>query len=136
MNKIIILGNLGKDPEIRTLSSGQKVASFSVATVEKWKDKDGNKKEATDWHNVEAWGAITDVIEKYLKKGSKVYIEGKMKYQEYEKDGQKRTIAKIQMEKLEMLDGKPTTQTVGEKKPDPVPPINIPEFEDTDGLPF
>lgn len=87
LNKVQIIGNLGRDPEIKTVGSG-KVANFSVAVTEKWKDKNGEKKEATEWVNVAVWQeGLIGVIERYVKKGSRVYIEGKMKTRKYEKDG-------------------------------------------------
>lgn len=79
MNKVQLIGNLGRDPEIRTLTSGDKVASFSVATSERWKDRDGNKKERTEWCNVVVFNEnLVKVIEQYVKKGSKIYVEGQM----------------------------------------------------------
>ncbi|MEP1314984.1 MAG: single-stranded DNA-binding protein, partial [Parasphingorhabdus sp.] len=80
INKVIIVGNLGKDPEARTFSNGGKVCNFSVATSESWKDKQtGEKKEKTEWHNISVYNeALADICEKYLQKGSKVYLEGKL----------------------------------------------------------
>jgi single-strand DNA-binding protein len=83
VNKVILLGNLGKDPEVRSLEGGKKVAKFSLATTESYKDRDGNRVENTEWHNVEFWGAVVDIIEKYLKKGNQVYIEGKLRTKRY-----------------------------------------------------
>jgi single-strand DNA-binding protein len=79
VNKVILIGNLGNDPDIRTMNSGDKVANLSVATSESWKDKNtGEKKEKTEWHRVVVFGKLVDIIERYTKKGSKVYIEGKL----------------------------------------------------------
>ena len=94
VNKAIILGRLGKDPEVREAGSG-KVANFSVATSEKWKDKDGVYQERTEWHNIVAWNKLADLAEKYLVKGKEIYIEGKIKTDSYEKDGEKRYSTKI-----------------------------------------
>ena len=89
VNKVIVIGNIGKDPEIRSFPNGGRVANFSVATSEKWKDKSGEKKERTEWHRVSVMNdALVGVVEKYLKKGSKVYIEGKLETRKYEKNGQ------------------------------------------------
>ena len=89
VNKAIILGHLGKDPEIRTLQNGSKVANFSVATSDTWKDKaTGEKKEKTEWHRVVIFGSLADIAERYLKKGSKVYICGSMQTRKWiDKDG-------------------------------------------------
>lgn len=106
INKVTLIGNLGKDPECKVLESGQMVASFPVATTEKWKDKNGEIQEATEWHNCNAWGKQAEVIEKYLKKGSKVFIEGKIKTRTYEKDGQTRYATDIQIKEFQFLDSK------------------------------
>lgn len=77
MNRVTLLGRLGKDPEIRSTQSGEKVASFSVATSEQWKDKaTGEKKERTEWHTIVVWGALAGTVERYLQKGNRVYLEG------------------------------------------------------------
>lgn len=88
-NSVRLHGNLGKDPEVRTAQSGAKFANFSIATDDSYKDKNGDKKEVTDWHNVQFSGPIVEVIEQYLKKGSKVTLSGKLKTRSYDKDGQK-----------------------------------------------
>lgn len=87
VNKVILVGNLGKDPEIRTIANGKKVASFTVATTESYKDKEGNYQDQTEWHRIVAWSWLADLTEKNLKKGSKVYIEGKLSTRSYEQDG-------------------------------------------------
>ena len=79
VNKVILVGNLGADPEVKTLDSGTKVATIRLATTERYKDKDGNRKEVTEWHNVVLWRGLADITEKYLKKGGQVYIEGRIK---------------------------------------------------------
>ena len=85
VNKVILIGNLGADPDIKTFESGDKVANLSVATSEKWKDKNsGEKREKTEWHRVSVFGPVADVCEKYLKKGSKVYIEGKLETRKWQ----------------------------------------------------
>lgn len=89
VNKVFLLGYVGKDPEIRTLDGGNRVASFSIATDEGYKDKSGNKVEKTEWHNISAFGGVVDVIEKYIKKGMQLHIEGKLKTSNFEKDGTK-----------------------------------------------
>jgi single-strand DNA-binding protein len=89
VNKVILIGNLGKDPETRTMQNGGKVCSFSLATSESWKDKNsGERQEKTQWHNIVIWNEnIVRVAESYLKKGSKVYLEGQLETRKYEKDG-------------------------------------------------
>jgi single-strand DNA-binding protein len=89
VNKVILIGNLGKDPEIRSFPNGGRVANFSIATSESWKDKNsGERKERTEWHRISVLNdALVGVVEKYVKKGSKVYIEGQLETRKYEKDG-------------------------------------------------
>ena len=89
VNKVILVGNLGKDPEVRTMQNGGKVCNFSIATSESWKDKNsGERQERTQWHNIVIWNEnLVRVAESYLKKGSKVYIEGQLETRKYEKDG-------------------------------------------------
>lgn len=96
-NKVILLGRLGKDPDIRSTQNGTKCANFSVATSEKWKDKNtGEAKEKTEWHNVVVWGALAGVCENYLKKGAQVYIEGKLQTRKWQdKDGQDRYTTEV-----------------------------------------
>lgn len=106
MNKVILTGHLGNDPEVRTLESGVKVASFSLATSERWKDKEGNKKEDTDWHNCVVWSPIAEIVEQYLKKGSHVLVEGKVKQRQYEKEGEKKYVTEIKVDSFEFLDSK------------------------------
>ena len=103
VNKFIAIGNLGKDPEVKNLQNDNKVASFSIGISETWKDKSGEKKQYTEWVNCVTWGKLAGIVEKYLKKGSKVYIEGKIKTESYEKEGQTRYITKINVSSLEML---------------------------------
>ena len=80
MNKFMIIGRLGKDPEIRTTASGKQLATFSVATSEKYTDKSGNKQESTEWHNVVVWGKLAEICSQYLRKGSQAMFEGKITY--------------------------------------------------------
>jgi single-strand DNA-binding protein len=106
INKAILVGNLGKDPEIRTIESGRKVANFTLATTESYKDKNGERVDQTEWHNIVFWGPIAEVIERFLKKGSQIYVEGKIRTRSYEdKDGNKKYITEILGEKMTMLGG-------------------------------
>ena len=108
VNKAIIIGNLGRDPEIRSTPSGQAVAKYSVATTRKWKDKDGNRQEATDWHNVVAWGRSAEIVGQYLTKGSKVYVEGRLQTDSWEdkETGKKMYRTEIVQEQMVMLGDK------------------------------
>ena len=106
VNKVILVGNLGKDPEIRTLENGTKLASFTIATTESYKDKEGNYQDSTEWHRIVAWRWLADLSEKNLKKGSKVYIEGKLSTRSYEQDGvQKYTTEIVAREIITMARG-------------------------------
>ena len=107
VNKVILLGNLGKDPEVRVFDGGSKKAMFSLATSDSFVDKAGEKKENVEWHNIIFWGKMADVVEKYLKKGSQVYVEGKIATRAYDdKDGHKRYITEIICSSLTMVGGK------------------------------
>ena len=107
VNKVILVGNLGKDPEVRYLEGGTAVANFSLATTESYKDKQGNRIEQTEWHNIVVWRGLAEVAEKYLKKGSQVYVEGKLRNRSYDdKDGVKRYSTEIVADNMTMLGGK------------------------------
>lgn len=115
INKAILIGNVGADPEIRTFESGDKVANLSLATSERWKDKStGERKEKTEWHRVVVFGNLVDVVERYVKKGSKLYIEGKIETRKWEKDGTDRYSTEIVLRgfggNLTMLDSKGDNQ--------------------------
>ena len=101
-----MVGNLGNDPEVKTLNNDQKVATFSMATSEKFTNKAGEKVETTEWHRVVVWRALAEVVEKYLHKGDKVYIEGKITTRKYtDKDSAEKSITEIVADKLTMLGG-------------------------------
>lgn len=115
VNKVILIGNLGKDPECRTLENGTKVANFSLATTESYKDKKGEKQQNTEWHNIVFYGPVVEVVGKYLKKGSKIYLEGKLRTRSYESDGVKKYTTEILGSQLTMLssaDKQQVTSTV------------------------
>lgn len=104
INKVILVGNLGKDPEVRAVGTDKKVASFSLATTESYKNKSGERVEQTEWHNIVFWGPVADVIERYLRKGSQIYVEGKIRTRSYDdKDGVKKYITEILGETMTML---------------------------------
>ena len=113
LNKATIIGNLGADPEVRTVSSGTKVAEFSVATSRQWTGRDGQQQEKTEWHRIVAWGFSADkdglagVAERFLKKGDRVYVEGQIEYRTYDdKDGNTRYVTEIRANDLIMLGGR------------------------------
>jgi single-strand DNA-binding protein len=110
VNKVILVGNLGADPEVRSMQSGDKVVNLSIATSESWKDKSGEKQERTQWHKVVVFNqGLAKVCESYLKKGAKVYIEGQLETRSWEKDGQKNYTTEVVLRpfrgELTMLDG-------------------------------
>ena len=104
INKVILVGHLGKDPEVRYLDQNRAVANLTLATNERYTDRNGNKVETTEWHNLEMWDGLAKVAEKYLNKGSLVYVEGKLKTEEWEKDGVKRYTTRIRVNTMNMLD--------------------------------
>lgn len=105
VNKAILIGNLGKDPELRYTPGGVAVTNFSLATSERWKNKDGEMQESTEWHNIVAFRRLAEIAGEYLRKGSRVYIEGKIRNRSWEgKDGQKRYTTEIIADNLMMLD--------------------------------
>ena len=107
INRVFLIGNLGADPEVRYTQDGTAAASFTVATTEKWKGKDGQQQEHTEWHRVTAWRRLAEICGEYLAKGSRVYIEGKLQTRSYEKDGQKRYVTEIVAREMKMLSPKP-----------------------------
>lgn len=113
LNKVQLIGNLGKDPELKYTSAGVAVATFSIATSDSWKDQEGNMQERTEWHNIVAWRKLAEICGEWLKKGKRVYIEGKLQTRNYEKDGVKRYITEIVADQLIMLDGGPRSTTGG-----------------------
>jgi single-strand DNA-binding protein len=126
VNKFIGIGNLGKDPEVRYMQDGKAVANISIGISEKYKDKEGQQKEVTEWVNVVFFGKLAEIVEKYLKKGSQVYIEGKLKTEKYEKDGQTRYSTKVIGESMQMLGGKSESKPK-ENKPEPSNLMDIEE---------
>ncbi|WP_400192394.1 single-stranded DNA-binding protein [Hymenobacter sp. B81] len=106
VNKVILVGNLGTDPEVRHLESGSAVAQFRLATNETYKDKSGNRVERTEWHNIVAWRGLAEVAEKYMRKGQSVYVEGKIRTRQYQdKDNQTRYVTEIVADEITMLGG-------------------------------
>lgn len=139
VNKAILIGNLGKDPELRYTPNGQAVASFSLATGEKWRDKDGVMQDRTEWHNIVVWGRQAEIAKEYLSKGRQVYIEGRIQSRSWEdKDGNKRYITEIVAQKLSFL-GQRDQAAVQASAANDVPPEAPPPADLTDeddDLPF
>jgi len=119
VNKVILVGNLGKDPEVRYLDNGVAVANFSLATTENYKNKEGERVSKTEWHNIVLWRGLAEVAEKWLKKGSSVYVEGKIRTRKWEdKDGNTRYSTEILGDNMTMLGGKPVSESPAESVPD------------------
>ncbi len=136
VNKVILIGRLGQDPEVRYTPSGAAVANFSIATSENWKDKEtGEKQERTEWHRIDAWGRLGEICGEYLSKGSQVYIEGSLQTDQWEdKEGNKRYTTKIKAFKMQMLDSKRDSSRSGEENYGQVEPEE-PRVPD-DEIPF
>lgn len=105
VNKVILVGNLGRDPELRSTQSGQAVANFSLATSRRWRDRDGNLQEQTEWHNVVCWGRQAEVAGQYLTKGKQIYVEGRLQTRSWEdrQSGEKRYRTEVVCDNFQML---------------------------------
>jgi single-strand DNA-binding protein len=110
LNRVQLIGNLGKDPEVRSTSNGGRVANFTLATSRTWNPQAGERQEKTEWHNCVAWNSknynLADIVERYCKKGKQVYVEGEIEYRSYEKEGQTRYITEIKVRELILLGGR------------------------------
>lgn len=114
VNKVILVGRLGRDPETRYTGGGQAVANFSMATDESYKDKNGERQKRTEWHRITAWGKLAEICQQYLKKGSLVYIEGRIQSREWQdKEGQKRTSFDIVANTMKMLGSRAESAAAG-----------------------
>ena len=134
INKVILIGNLGKDPEMRSFQNHERIANFSVATSRDWKDKEsGEKKSQVEWHNITVFGKLSEICAQYLHKGDKVYIEGYLKTDKYiGKDGIERYTTKIICEQMQMMGSK------GERQEEPTPSSSLPVDHKSfdDDIPF
>ncbi len=140
VNKVILVGNVGRDPETRHLDKGVAVTRFSLATTENYTSKTGEKVSNTEWHNVVAWRGLAEIVEKYVKKGSQLYIEGRLRTNMYEKDGVKHYATEINADTIHML-GKREGQAENNGQPDQnesVQNVNEPDLSqpEEDDLPF
>ena len=137
VNKVILIGNLGKDPEVRYLDSGVAVANFSLATTESYKNKEGERVSQTEWHNVVLWRGLAEVAEKWLKKGSSVYIEGKIRNRKWEdKDGNTRYTTEILADNMTMLGKKNAGASETSESTTTTTEESLPQEEKGDDLPF
>ncbi len=159
LNKIMLLGNVGSDPEIRSVGNGTKVATFSLATGRTWSDSTGAKQEKTEWHRCVVWNnakgsGLADVVEKYVTKGGKLYVEGEIEYRQWQdKDGQQRYTTEIKVKELMLLGGRSDAdaasdrgasapqQRASSKSAKPAPADDFSDFpaaleDDEDDLPF
>jgi len=145
VNKVILIGNLGQDPEVRHLESGASVANFSIATTETYTDRNtGEKKSTTDWHNIVVWRGLAKVVEQYVKKGHKIYVEGKLRTRSWQdKEGNTRYTTEVVADNMTMLGSPQGNQNNGGEKP-PYPteeparvtPVDAIKPEPEDDLPF
>lgn len=122
LNKVLLIGNVGADPEIRALPSGDKVASLSLATTETYRNRSGEKMEETEWHRVEFWGGLAGVVEQYVKKGQSLYIEGKIRYEKYtDSSNIERFSTKIRASQMQMLTRAPENRPKPSSEGDDTP---------------
>ena len=137
VNKVILVGNLGRDPELRSTQSGQQVASSSLATNRKWKDRDGNRQEKTEWHNIKCWGRQAEVAGQYLTKGRQIYVEGRLETSSWEdrQSGEKKYRTEIICENFQMLGQRGDSAGSGFQPPD-APAAPGPQAAEDDDIPF
>lgn len=120
LNKVLLIGNLGKDPEIRYTPDGTQVATFSLATSETWNDKSGNRQEHTEWHTIVAWNKLAELSKRYLSKGRQVYIEGRLRTREWtDKEGNKRRTTEVIASQMVLLGSRPQSAEAGGAAPQP-----------------
>ena len=139
VNKVILVGNLGSDPEIKTTPTGQQVANFSLATSESWTDKaTGEKQEKAEWHRLVLWRKLAEIAGQYLNKGAKIYVEGKLQTRSWDdKDGQKRYATEVVVDQMEMLGGGERQNAPAARYEQPAPaPFVASGSPDDDDLPF
>ena len=103
LNKVLLIGNVGKDPEVRHFEGGGSVANFSLATTERYKDRNGETKDVTEWHNIVCWRQLADLAENYIRKGTQIYVEGKLRTRSYESNGATRYVTEIQADSIQLL---------------------------------
>lgn len=133
VNKVLLVGNVGRDPEVRSTQSGQPVANFSVATTRRWSDKNGQKQEQTEWHSCQAWGKTAELIGQYVTKGRQIYVEGRLQTRSWDdrNNGEKKYKTEIVVESWHLLGRDPTAQGAGGREEDAGPAV-----DDDDDIPF
>ena len=127
VNLTIHVGTVGRDPDVKSLTSGSVVANFSIAVNEKWTDKSGQKQERTEWIRVVAFGRLAEIVSQYIHKGSKLYVEGKLQTRSWEQDGQKRYITEVNARNIQMLDSRQQSN----QSPEPAQ-----TYQDDEDVPF
>jgi single-strand DNA-binding protein len=132
VNRVLLIGNLGKDPEVITFENGVKKASFPLATSESYKNKEGNRVDQTEWHNIVMWRGLAEVAEKYIHKGDQIFIEGKIRTRSYEVDGVKKYITEIFTDNMTMLGKRGDSQ--GTASQQPTETSQAPKTEDTETI--
>ena len=135
VNKVILIGNLGADPEIKRIPSGATVANVNLATNDSWTDKSGTRQERTEWHRLVFWNKLAEIVEQYLKKGSMIYCEGRIQTRQWEKDGAKMYTTEIAVTDMQMLDGRGDGGGSQSDQSRAQQQQSAPEFDDTD-VPF
>ena len=141
INKVILVGNLGQDPEVKYTAGRDAVTTLSIATSDSWKDKDtGQDQERTEWHRVVLWRRLAEIAGEYLNKGSKVYVEGQLRTRKWEQEGQTRYTTEIIARELQFLDSKNTTESLKTNDSQVESEKSLPEIEDSsiddDEIPF
>lgn len=137
VNKVILVGNVGNDPEVKYMPSGSAVANASLAVNETWKDKQsGEKQERTEWVRLIFWSKLAEIAGEYLRKGSQVYVEGKLQTREWEKDGIKRYTTEIIVSDMQMLGGKPESSRPAQQQPSQQAPGYDHDDDFSDSIPF
>ena len=137
VNKVILIGNLGKDPELKFTPSGVAMTKFSIATTERFKDSDGNQQERTEWHNIVLWRRLAELANEYLKKGSPVYIEGRIQTRSWDdENGQKKYMTEIVADRMQFLGRREDGTSDDSGNIPPEAPGKKEKMEDEDDLPF
>lgn len=140
INKVIIIGRMGADPEVKTVTGGNTVARLSVATSEQWKDREGQKQERTEWHRVVVWGKLAELCGKYLAKGRQVYVEGRLQTRSWEdQQGQKKYATEVVANTVQFLGSGGASQGAGNSQSNDFGPQDFgpePSFDTSDEIPF
>ncbi len=136
LNKVMLIGNVGQDPEVKQLDGGDHVATLSIATTERWKNKKGEKQEETQWHRCVAWRKTAEIIGEYVKKGDRIYVEGKLVHRSYDKDGETKYITEIVIRDMKMMGTKKDAKSEGSSSSDTPSPPPQAEKENESDAPF